>query len=72
MRCHGVHDLAVAEAQYHRHCYDEFRKFPVHADQTSIDDEAMKYLADEMYSKQKLCTWTSLNCMMSYGGQLTQ
>ena len=41
-RCHGVHDLAAAEAQYHRHCYDEFRKFPVHADQTSIDDEAMK------------------------------
>ena len=51
MRCHGVHDLAAAEAQYHLRCYDEFRKVPVHADQTSIiDDEAMKLLADEMYS----------------------
>ena len=32
MRCHGVHDLAAAEAQYHLHCYDEFRKVPVHAE----------------------------------------
>ncbi len=28
MRCHGVHDLAAAEAQYHFRCYDNFRKIP--------------------------------------------
>ena len=43
LRCHGVHDLAAAETQYHVHCYDEFRKIPVKVDQTlQIDDEAMK------------------------------
>lgn len=31
MRCHGAHDLAAAEAQYHVRCYNEFRKIPVHA-----------------------------------------
>ena len=48
--------------------------FMLSADQTSIDDEAMKLLADEMYSNQKLCTWTSTELhdkYMSYGGQLT-
>ena len=29
IRCHGVHDLAAAEAQYHVRCYDAFRKMPV-------------------------------------------
>lgn len=29
MRCHGVHDLAAAKAQYHIRCYDEFRKYPI-------------------------------------------
>ena len=32
-RCHGVHDLAAAEAQYHVHnCYDAFRKIPSKTD----------------------------------------
>ena len=45
-----MHDLATAEAQYHVHCYDEFRNIPVKVDQTlQIDDEAMKILIDEMY-----------------------
>ena len=35
----------------------------------------MKLLADEMYSNQKLCTWTSIELhdkYVGYGGQLTQ
>ncbi len=52
MNCHGVHDLAAAEAQYHLRCYDEFQKIPALADQTSVIDEAaMKLLVDEMYTK---------------------
>ncbi len=52
MHCHGVHDLAAAEAQYHLCCYDEFQKFPALADQTSmVDDVAMKLLVGEMYTK---------------------
>ena len=44
LHCHGVHDLAAAEAQCHVQCYDEFRKIPVKVDQTlQIDDEAIKY-----------------------------
>ncbi len=51
MHCHGVHDLAAAEAQYHLRCYDEFRKIHSLADQTSmIDDDTMKLLVDEMYT----------------------
>ncbi len=76
IHCHGVHDLAAAEAQYHIRCYDEFRKIPTLAGQTSmIDDAAMKLLVDEMYTKRKLCTWTSIELhdkYMSYGGQLTR
>ena len=76
MRCHDVLDLAAWEAQYHIRCYDEFRKLPVHADQTSmIDDEAMKLLVDDMYAKRKLCTWTSIELhatYASYGDQLTR
>ena len=76
LRCHGVHDLAAAEAQYHVRCYNEFRKIPVKDDQTMlIDDEAMKMLVDEMYDNRRLCTWTSIELhdkYVSYGGQLTR
>ena len=71
-----MHDLAAAEAQYHVHCYDEFRKIPLKVDQTlQIDDEAMKILIDEMYDNRRLCTWTSIELhdkYLSYGGQLTR
>ena len=74
MPCHGVHDLSSAEAQYHRRCYDEFRKIPLHGDQIpTIDDTALKLLVDYMYKNKKLCTWTSLelhDMYISYGGQL--
>ncbi len=76
MRCHGVHDLAAAEAQYHIRCYDEFRKIPVKIDQTlPIDDRAMKILVNEMYDNRSLCTWTSIELhekTVSYGSQLTR
>ncbi len=76
LRCHGVHDLAAAEAQYHVCCYDEFRKIPVKIDQTlPIDDRAMKILVNEMYDNRSLCTWTSIELhekYVSYGGQLTR
>ncbi len=43
MRCHGVYDLAAAEAQYHLRCYDEFRKTPDNINHVVLyDDEAMK------------------------------
>ena len=66
LRCHGVHDLAAAEAQYHIRCYDEFRKIPVEDDQTSpIDDKPMQMLvygtSIELHDKY-----------VSYGGQLTR
>ena len=32
----GVHDEATAQAQFLIHCYNAFRKLPVHAEQTSI------------------------------------
>jgi hypothetical protein len=76
IRCHGMHDLAAAEAQYHIRCYDEFRKIPVHADQTPvIDDQAMQKLVDEMHANRQLRTWTSIELhdkYVSYGGQLTR
>ena len=28
LRCHGVHDLEAAEAQYHFKCYNDFRMIP--------------------------------------------
>ena len=71
-----MHDLAAAEAQYHAHCYDEFRKISLKVDQTlQIDDEAMKILINEMYDNRRLCTWTSIELhdkYLSYGGQLTR
>ena len=76
MCCHGVHDLAAAEAQFHIRCYDEFRKIPMIADQTSmVDDEAMQVIFYEMYSKRKLCTLTSIelhDIYAGHGGQLTR
>ena len=76
IRCHGVHDLAAAEAQYHIRCYDEFRKIPTNVDHCSIlQCEAMKLLFHEMYTNRKLCTWTSVELhdkYVSYGGQLTR
>ncbi len=61
MHCYGLHDLAAAEAQYHLRCYDEFWKIPALTDQTlMIDDSTIKMLVDEMYTKRKLCTWTSI------------
>ena len=76
MRCHGVYDLAAAEAQYHLRCYDEFRKTPDNINRIVLyDDEAMKLLANEMYSNQKLCTWTFIELYdkyVRYGGQLSR
>jgi hypothetical protein len=71
-----VHDFATYEAQYYIHCYDDFRKIPVHADQTPvIDDQAMQKLVNEMHANQQLRTWTSIELhdkYVSYGGQLTR
>ncbi len=78
MRCHGVHDLAAAEAQYHFRCYDNFRKIPSSDDSEqglAVDDGAMKELVDEMYIHRRLCTWTSIELhekYVSYGGELTR
>ena len=75
MRCHGADDLSTAEAQYHVRCYDEFRKNPVHADQSpTIDDATLNLLIDEMYTNRKLRTWTSIELYdkyVSHGGLLT-
>ncbi len=38
-------------------------------------NSAIKMLVDEMYTKRKICTWTSIELhdkYLSYGGQLTQ
>ena len=76
MRCHGVHDLSAAEAQYHVRCYDEFRKMPAHSEQTkSLDDKALQLLVEELYTNRKTCTWTSIELhakYVSYNGQLTR
>lgn len=77
LRCHGVHDLAAVEAQYHYRCYDNFRKIPPSDSEQSIlvDDEAMKKLVDEMYINRRLCTWTSIELhekYTGYGGKLTR
>jgi len=50
--CHGVHDLAAAEAHYHR-CYNAFRKIPYFNDVAIYDNGAMKLLANKMYANQK-------------------
>jgi len=75
IRCHGVHDLAAAEAQYHIRCYDEFRKIPMHTDQTStIADPALKLVIDEMYTNRRQ-TWTSIELhdkYISHDGQLSR
>ncbi len=41
IRCHGVYDLAAAEAQYHLRCYNEFRKMLYNTDDVALyyDDE---------------------------------
>lgn len=77
MRCHGVHDLPAAEAQYHVHCYDNFRKISPNASEQGlvIDDKPMKELVDEIYVSRRLCTWTSIELhekYVSYGGKLTR
>ena len=76
MRCHSVYDLATAEAQYYLRCYNEFRKTCININGVVLyDDEAMKILADEMYTNQKLYTRTSIDLYekyVSYGGQLTR
>ena len=74
-RCCDVHDLAAAEAQYHIRGYDEFRKIPVRADQSSIINEAMQLLVDDMYDNRNVRTWTCIELhdkYVSYGGQLTR
>ena len=76
IRCHGVYDLAAAEAQYHLRCYNEFRKIPYNINDVALyDDEAMKLLANEMYANQKQCTWSSIELYdkyLGYGGQLVR
>lgn len=77
MRCHGIHDLAAAEAQYHFCCYDNFRKIPsVDSEQDlEMEDKAMNELIDEMYVHRRMCTWTSIELHEKYvsnGGKLTR
>ena len=76
IRCHGVHDLSAAEAQYHKRCYDEFIKNPARSDQTLvIDDEAIQSVIDDMYANRKHCTWISIELHDKYvdlNGQLTR
>ena len=76
IRCHGVHDLAAAEAQYLLKCYNDFRKVPVQTKQTPfIDDSALQSLVGEMFAGRKQCTWTSLelhSTFVAYGGSLTR
>ena len=76
LRCHGAHDLAAAEAQYHLRCYNDFRKVPSQTEQTPfIDDSALQSLVSEMCAGRKQCTWTSLELhdkYVAYGGSLTR
>ena len=82
LRCHAVHELAAAEAQYHKRCYYDFRRPSTHETIAMYDDQAMKLLADEMNANQKLCSWTSIELYekyvsygekyVSYGGQLAK
>ena len=77
MRCHGVHDLAAAEAQYHVRCYNSFRKIPrMRSEQVvAIEDEALLKLIDEMFANRKLGTWTIIDLhdkYTCYGGKLTR
>ena len=76
LRCHGAHDLAAAEAQYHLRCYNDFRKVPAQTEQTPfIDDSALQSLVSEMCAGRKQCTWTSLELhdkYVAYGGSLTR
>ena len=71
-----MHDLSAAEAQYHKRCYDEFRKNPARSDQTLvIDDEAIQSVVNDMYANRKHCTWTSIELHDKYvdlNGQLTR
>ena len=48
MRCHGMIDLAAAEALYHVRCYDNFRKIHPSGQGLVIDDIAMKELLGEL------------------------
>lgn len=76
IRCHGTHELAAAEAQYHLRCYNEFRKAPVNSEKTPlIDDSALQSLVDDMIDLRKQRTWTSLELHDTYvtnGGSLTR
>ena len=77
IRCHAVHDLAAAEAQYHFRCYTDFRRKPSLAEQHSLvpDDDALKLVINELYRKRNLQTWTSVELHDMYaacGGQLTR
>ena len=49
MRCHGIIDLAAAEALYHVRCYDNFRKIHPRGQGLITDDIAMKELLGELY-----------------------
>ena len=76
MRCHGVHDLAAAEAQYHVRCYNSFRKIPrMRSEQVvAIEDEALLKLIDKMFANRKLGTLTTIDLhdkYTCYGGKLT-
>lgn len=69
LRCHSVHDLAAAEAQYHVRCYDRFRKVPFSTDQIVLaKDEALISLIDEMKEHQDDNTWTSTELHLKYLG----
>ena len=75
IRCHGVYDLAAAEAQYYLRCYNEFRKIPYNTNNVALYAEAMKLLANEMYANQKQCAWSSIELYdkhLGYGGQLVR
>ena len=75
IRCHGVYDLAAAEAQYHLRCYNEFRKIPYNTNNVALYAEAMKILANEMYANQKQCARSSMELYDQYlgcGGQLVR
>lgn len=76
IRCHGVHGLGVAEAQYHKRCYDKFRKIPARCGNTMmLEDNAMQSVIQEMIENRKHSTLTSLELYEMYsnfGGKLTQ